>query len=229
MKKILFLLPLIFLITGCRVNYKLEINKDLTVTEKINMSESAEFFSNRYKELPKTVIDSLFNSGNRKQTLIDNNYEYEDSKINNYPAILATKHYSSLEDFSQNTIFKKEFFNSVTTKIDNNLVTFEATDLVEYDTEDVDVYEVSGCNISIKIPYVVINNNADSYDAKTNTYTWKISSEKPKEIKITFDKNKIYVYNIVMYISIFILALIILIIIILVLKMRNKNKINNDF
>lgn len=229
MKKLLLLIPLILLVTGCRVDYKIEINKDLSVVEQVNMSESAEYFSSRYKEFPKTILDSIFNSGNRKQMLIDNDYQYDDSTMYAYPSILATKNYSSLDEFSRKTIFKDEFFGSVTTKTEGNLVTFEATDLIEYDPENTELYDVSDCNVSITLPYTVTNTNADSHDIKTNTYKWKISSEKPKEIKITFDKNKIYVYNIVMYISMFILALIILAIIILTLKMRKKNRINNNF
>ena len=50
-----------------------------------------------------------------------------------------------------------------------------------------------------------------------------------KKIELTFDKNKIYIYNIYMYISMFILFLIVVIIIIIFLKMRKKNKINNRF
>lgn len=229
MKKILILIPLIFLVTGCRVNYNLEINKDLTVTEQVKMTESPDYFENRYKELPKTVIDSILNSGSRKQILLDNDYDISDTKMNSYPAILATKTYNSLENYSKNTIFKDEFFKSFNIKENDNQITFEATDLVEYDSENVDLYDVAGCTISIKVPFVVTNSNADKHNRVTNTYTWTLSSENPKEIKITFAKNKLYVYNILTYISIFIIIVIILVIFIVVLRMNKKNKMNNNF
>ena len=227
MKKILLLIPLIFLITGCRVDYKIEINKDLSVVEQINMTETSETFSRRYKEFDKTVLNSIFNSGNRKETLTDNNYQYEESTMSSYPSILATKTYSSLDEFSKNTIFKDEFFGSVATTTEGSLITFIANDLIEYDSENIDLYDVSECVVSITLPYVVSSNNADSYDKKTNTYKWKLSSQEPKEIKITFDKNKIYVYNVFMYISLFIIILILLVLIIIGFKMHKKNVFNN--
>ena len=72
MKKIFLLIPLILLITGCRVKSNITINKDLTVKETINMTETSEYFNNRYKELPLTVIKSLLTSGKREETLIKN-------------------------------------------------------------------------------------------------------------------------------------------------------------
>ena len=77
MKKIFLLIPLILLITGCRVKSNITINKDLTVKETINMTETSEYFNNRYKELPLTVIKSLLTSGKREETLIQNGYKYE--------------------------------------------------------------------------------------------------------------------------------------------------------
>ena len=57
----------------------------------------------------------------------------------------------------------------------------------------------------------------------------KFLDNNPREMELTFDKNKIYIYNIYMYISMFILFLIVVIIIIIILKMRERNKINNKF
>ena len=41
MKKIFLLIPLILLITGCRVKSNITINKYLTVKETINMTETS--------------------------------------------------------------------------------------------------------------------------------------------------------------------------------------------
>ena len=106
MKKYLILIPLILLVTGCKVQSNIIINKDLTVKEMVNMTETSEYFNNRYKELPLTVIKSLLSSGKREETLRQNGYEYEISELDNTPSVLATKNYSSLEEFANNTIFK---------------------------------------------------------------------------------------------------------------------------
>ena len=85
-------------------------------------------------------------------------------------------------------------------------------------------YYVDNLYISISLPYVVTDNNADRYKASTNTYTWVIDEKtENKEIKITFDKTRIYIFNIGLYISIGIVVLLIIIGIFIILKMRRKN------
>ena len=92
MKKILFLIPMLLIITGCSVTDNITITKDLTVEEKINMAESSEFFASRYKELPITVIKSILDTGNRKNTLIENGYSY----IQCFTAFAIEYNYSKL-------------------------------------------------------------------------------------------------------------------------------------
>lgn len=230
MKKIFLLVPLMLLITGCRVNSNITINKDLTVKETINMTETSEYFSNRYKELPSTVIKSLLTSGKREETLIQNGYKYEFSNLENIPSVLATKEYSSLEEFAKGTIFKNQFYEDIIITTTNNIISFKTSEIVPYDEENTELYDVEKCSVTITLPFVVISHNADSHDKKNNTYTWNINKDTTdKKIELSFDKNKIYIYNIYMYISMFILFLIVVIIIIIVLKMRKKNKVNNSF
>ena len=142
---------------------------------------------------------------------------------------MRKKSYSSLQDFSKNTIFKDQFYQNVTTTINESLVTFEAKDPVVYDEGNPDLYDVTKCSVTIKLPFKVIEHNADVYSLKNNTYTWNISNNNVKDIKLVFDKDKIHVYNFMMYISIVILILIILILIFIVIKLKNKNKTNNQF
>lgn len=229
MKKIFLLIPLILLITGCRVKSNITINKDLTVKETINMTETSEYFNNRYKELPLTVIKSLLTSGKREETLIQNGYKYEFSNLEKTPSVLATKEYSSLEDFAKGTIFKNQFYDDIIITNNNNIISFKTSGIVPYDEENTELYDVEKCSITITLPFVVTSHNADNHDKKTNSYTWNFLDNNPREIELTFDKNKIYIYNIYMYISMFILFLIVVIIIIIILKMRKKNKINNKF
>ena len=120
-------------------------------------------------------------------------------------------------------------FEDIKVTTDNNLVTIKTNGFLPYVEDETDVrYPISNLNINIKLPYVVTSNNADSYNKKTNTYTWNINSETlDKEINLTFDKSKIYVYNLVMYISIAILCVIGLIIALIVFHLRKRNKTNN--
>lgn len=233
MKKKLLILFIPFLLTGCAsVNYKLDINKDFNVTEKVNISATSSYFSNFYRNFPITIVKEFYNDADIQKKLNDNNYShYINEKNVKYPEVVVSKTYSSLNEYKDSTIFVNQVFKSIKIITTDDLMTINITDFIPYviDT-DSDTYPVSKLEVAVKLPFVATSNNADKYDAKTNTYKWSIdSSTKEKSIEITFDKNKVYVYNIVMYISIFILVLIILIIIILALKMQNKNRINNNF
>lgn len=226
MKKISLLLIILFLVTGCSVSSNITISRDLTVKEEVKMTGTPEFFSRYAKSLPLTTINSLLEV--RKHILIENNYDYYIDKKGTYPVVVANKEYNNISSFVNNTIFSNQYFENFETTTNNNLVSIKATDFIPYDPDYIERYEISNCNINIRLPFVVTKHNADSYDEKTNTYTWKITKKtENKEINLTFDKTKIYIYNLVMYISIVILILIIIILILVTRSIFKKNKKNN--
>lgn len=224
MKRIIILLLMIFLLTGCAVKENIKVNRNLSVEENIEFSESMKFFNSRFKMLPINIIKDILYSNDRDKILKENGYDFKIETSSNYPYVTASKKYSNIEDFTNNTIFKSQYFNNVTTSENNNLISINANDFIFHDEQDIDYYYVDNLYISISLPYVVTDNNADRYKASTNTYTWVIDEKtENKEIKITFDKTRIYIYNIGLYISIGIVVLLIIIGIFIILKMRRKN------
>lgn len=232
MKKKILILLIPFLLTGCAsVNYELDIDKNINVSEKVKITATSDFFNIYYKNLPITIVKEFYNDSDIQNKLNSNNYKHEINQKNaKYPEVIVSKEYKSLEEYSQNTIFKNQVFENVIITTNDNLITLQTVNFKKYTTDDdSDSYPVSKLAISIKSPYVVVENNADKHDKKTNAYIWLVdSSTENKEIKITFDKNKIYIYNIVMYISLFVIILIILTMIIIGFKMHKKNVINNE-
>ena len=232
MKKKILILLIPFLLTGCAsVNYELDIDKNINVSEKVKITATSDFFNIYYKNLPITIVKEFYNDSDIQNKLNSNNYKHEINQKNaKYPEVIVSKEYKSLEEYSQNTIFKNQVFENVIITTNDNLITLQTVNFKKYTTDDdSDSYTVSKLAISIKSPYVVVENNADKHDKKTNAYIWLVdSSTENKEIKITFDKNKIYIYNIVMYISLFVIILIILTMIIIGFKMHKKNVINNE-
>lgn len=228
MKKVIIFLLIVFLLTGCSVNENIKINKDLSVQESVSMFESSEFFNSRYKMLPINIIKEILYSRDRDKILNDNGYNFKIEQNAEFPYVVANKKYSSIEDFTNNTIFKTQYFNKVITTTNNNQISISASEFIKHDNQDVDYYNPDNLYINITIPYVVTSNNADKYDARTNTYTWIITNKtNDKEIKITFDKNRIYIYNLILYISIGILIILIGLLINYILKVKRKNKIMN--
>lgn len=232
MKKKILILLIPFLLTGCAsVNYELDIDKNINVSEKVKITATSDFFNIYYKNLPITIVKEFYNDSDIQNKLNSNNYKHEINQKNaKYPEVIVSKEYKSLEEYSQNTIFKNQVFENVIITTNDNLITLQTVNFKKYTTDDdSDSYPVSKLAISIKSPYVVVENNADKHDKKTNAYIWLVdSSTENKEIKITFDKNKIYIYNIIMYISLFVIILIILTMIIIGFKMHKKNVINNE-
>lgn len=233
-KNILIIFCCIFL-TGCAsVNYNLDIQKNLSVEEKVNISATKEYFDNFYMNLPITIVRDIYENADLLAPLKNNNYKYELKKDNYpYPSVFISKKYSNLNEYASKTIFKGQSFNEIFISSENNLITLKATDFMKYAPEDSsggddDRYPVSNLSINIRVPYVVKENNADKVDKSTNTYTWNIDEETlDKEINITFDKNKIYIYGKSFYISLGIIIILIIVVLIYIIKKIKKNRKNN--
>lgn len=229
MKKVILLLFSLFLVTGCSVTNTVTINKDLSVKEELDMTGTSEYFNNYYKSRPINIINMMLDTGNRKETLINNGYSYVIKKESYYPSVLASKKYDTIDDYVSKTIFKEQYFNTFETYSNNNLITIKASDFIPYNPDNTEIYSITKFVYNLKVPYVVEKHNADNYDKKTNTYTWYIDKDtENKEIEITFDKDKVYVYNLVMYISMIILLILAIIVGIIVYKLVKKNQMNNQ-
>lgn len=231
LKKIVLILAIPFFLTGCvSAKYTLDIDKDLKISEEVFISATSEYFGSFYKNNPITIVKEWYNDDEMLNSLIKNNYSHELVTENvTYPGVLVKKKYDTLSEYANNTIFKDQIFENVYSITNDNLITLKATGFLPYVDDQTDVrFPISNLKINIKVPYVVTDHNADKFNPKNNTYTWEITKEtEEKEINLTFDKTKIYVYNLVMYISIFILSLIVIILIFLGYKLIKKSKINN--
>ena len=233
MKKLLLLL-IPFILTGCAsVEYNLNINKDLTVNEEVNISATKDYFNIFYMDLPITIVSEAYHNEYINNTLKQNNYNYELRRNNYpYPSVFVSKKYNLLNDYSNNTIFNGQVFENIFVAEDNNNITLKTENFISYAPDDGDgsihKFSVSDLSINIKIPFKVIHNNADKYDEKTNTYTWIVNEKtKDKVIDITFDKTKIYIYNLTLYISITIFVILIGVLIYIIIRFRRKNLIMN--
>lgn len=229
MKKI-FLLIIPFLLTGCAsVSYNLKINKDLSVVEDVKMTATKEYFDSYYKNLPITIVKQAYES-EWMDVVKQNEYDYKLVKDNvRYPTIFVNKKYDNLNKYTKETIFKGESFENILVIENNNLITIKTDNFLPYlEDQDQARFPISQLVINIQVPYVVTNSNADKKNMQDHIYTWIINEKtENKEINITFDKTKIYIYNLTMYISMIIIGILIVIGIIVIIKIRNKNKINN--
>lgn len=191
MKKILLLLGCIFLITGCKVEYNLVINNDLTVDEHVNMTGTDEFFDNYYKSSKINVVNMVFDK-NRRDILNKNNYSFE--IIEQYtPYVVARKKYDNITDYVRNNIFYEQYFKDININENDGIVSFQTGEFIPVNPDSLERYDIKVSTIKIKIPYKVIEQNAQKYDDKTNTYTWYISDETTDfSLNLVYDKNELY-------------------------------------
>lgn len=227
MKKIYFLLIilLIMVCTGCKVKYNLEIKEDLTVNEEVTALEDDEFFSQYPKSSISRVIELVMSMG--KEYLDVNNYKVE-KIIGKNSGVKITHEFNSFDEYYKTSKFYAQLFSDFGYKKEGNIIKLNLEGEINKDLNIVDRYLIDEAVINIKIPFLVISNNADKYDSKTNTYTWIIDEETDyKKIFINFDTSKKYFkYKKIVYICIpFVLIMSVAIFIHIRKKINLKNQV----
>lgn len=209
MKRVLLLIVLILLTGGCKVEYNLTIDDDLSVLENVNMTGTEALFDIYYKSSKLNVINMLLDVD--KDTLENNGYNYkivEDTT----PYVLADKEYNDVNSFVDNTIFYKQYFDNLEYKNKNGVITISTNNFKPNDSDDPNRFDISNLTIAITSKFKVVKHNADDVSQNTNTYYWHINrSTENFELLLSFDSNIKFNPNINTYIIIIVSVLIIII------------------
>lgn len=210
-KKIIILITFIFLLTGCEVNYNLNITED-NITEKIEGTYEINTCEHECDSPVGQILDMeitpLLNNADNLVNKYTENSEIED----NYGTI--TKEYKFThknygDSYLLNTCFKNKNYENKDGYIFIKVSDFSGC------------YMSSDVNINITTDLKVLDNNADYIT--NNTYTWKIDENNYKEYEIIF---KVKSYKIITYAKWpIIIICIFLISFILVLKSKKVNEI----
>lgn len=191
MRKILLLILCIFLITGCKVEYNLTINDDLTVLESVSMTGTDEFFDSFYKSSRINVVNMMLEDG-RKEELKNNNYTYNIID-GDTPLVVAKKEYASITNFCDKTLFINQYFDKINVTDNNGIVSLTSGKFIPINEDSNEQYAIKESVIKIKLPYLVLENNATSFDPNTNTYQWNIYDDTNEfSILLNYDTNKVY-------------------------------------
>ena len=223
-KSSVVILLLLLICTGCKAEYNLIINDDLTVDEEVIALEDSSFFDQYYKSTVSRVIDLVM--AKNKEYLDYNGYNV-DKIIANESGAKITKKHKSIDEFYDVSMFYTQLLPSFEYKADKNIITFNAEGAIYNDGNLVEKYKIGEATINIKVPFKVVNNNADKYDKKNNIYSWYINSNTEyKNVHIEFDiSRKIKDYSSITLYSI-VTIIIILVILFVAYFIRNKNKSN---
>lgn len=189
-KSLLFILLLSLLFcAGCTADYTITIDKDGKVEERLNAKEDESFFEN-YPHSSKGLvisymIEPYIDELNAKNYSIDNNVTKQGG------GVIITKTYDSIEDYVENSIIYRQFTNEIKLEKKGNGLTILTTGKFSHSEQNQELIPVDNAIISIEIPFMVSDNNADSID--DNMYSWKFTEKDvdTREIKLTYDIKKL--------------------------------------
>lgn len=180
--KIILLILVTLLFSGCSVKYNLSINDDLTVNENIIASEGTYELKTKTGQDPKVAANSLF----ELYKIEDIEYNISTTSDSNTTSEVSTS-FNSLEEYED--YFKSDIIEKVNITKKDSYITLEYKQdvaLTEYASRSL-IYD--SIEVNIEVPFKVTKHNADS--VKGNTYTWNIKKDgKLKDIKITFNKDE---------------------------------------
>ncbi len=109
MKKLLILISCLF-ITGCNVEYKINIDEDLKVIESVQIAGGDELYKTYYKTSKNKVLSSLLDL--YKDILNQNNYEYNLVK-GIEPHVGLERKYANIGDYIDNTKLLNDYFEKI--------------------------------------------------------------------------------------------------------------------
>jgi hypothetical protein len=196
MKKIIILILTIFLLSGCSVEYNLEINND-NIRENI---EIGKFDASEIEDFEYLTPYAILNDESQKFYVFDYsnkilNLSY-DYNIQNYEMSEAFNQCYDMSNFS----YDEKYYYILTSN------EFKCLSYMGYTTDEV--------KINIKSRYKVVESNADYVD--NGVYTWIINegNKDNKPINITIDYNEtIYKGNKLSSFSVMLLVIVSLLIV----------------
>lgn len=179
MKKIKFiiLILIVFLFAGCSGNYNLTFNRDLSITEDIDI-----------------LIDNKDNSYEKTHMLFENadiDPDKYDIILNGDKVRITYKEkYRSFEEYYLNSKLYRVLFKEIELNRDNTGVVINAEANLKLDDNNnqniVNSYDIDDLKINLNIPFSVNSNNAD--EVKDTTYTWILNKNNTyKNISMKYD------------------------------------------
>lgn len=225
--RIVFILIIIVLTSGCSVEYNLNINEDNSISENIIAKENTkriESLTRLKGEQALSYMIDMYKRNNDKEKFISNVGDDTSS-------VTSSTTFNDINDYKNS--FKSDLFDIQIEKENKRvkLVAYQK-ELLSNDASSSLIYDE--VNVNIYVPFKVIDNNADS--VSKNVYTWNINEDSDlKVINITYDEgslkdnlnfrlsNKTYNINYTLVaVSGIILSVLIIVLIVFV-----KNKKNN--
>lgn len=165
--KILFIVLAIIILTGCKGEYNLTINKDLSLTESVNLS-----IDNKDDVYDKTV--KLFENNNIDESM------YDIDQTEEYVNIKYKEEFKNFEDYFLNSKFYSRILSDEDYVKDNKKISYRGFSNLKLDDNVSNSnlnnsFYIENLKINLNVPFNVEESNADS--VKDNTLTWILDED----------------------------------------------------
>lgn len=214
------LLFLLFLLTGCSVEYNLIVNEDKNIEESVVVLQPNSFWGNTREEIEEQLFWTLVFSKDETEPAYFYNQEQILGDVNS--GVKYSYEFKNIENFESESEILKNCFESYNVELDNNILSINASGFK--------CMSVLGDDFNININIIsdgkVITGNYDKNNY--NKYTWNINSDDIINIELSIDTSKI---NTQAFTDIFVPVLIIFVVLLLfgmILFAYIKNRKNNS-
>ncbi len=201
MKKIVILVSLLVLLTGCSVNYHVEIKDDLKVMETAFLEGNDELYNSHYRTTKVKVLEELLDIYDNE--LKENNYQTEVVKNEN-PYVKIEREYQDIQEYLNNSKLFNNYFDKINYTKEGKIVKIETEGFNPNEEENPDRFYVENLDIAIKSAYKVVDSNATEIDKKTNTYHFIMKADDEDfKIMLELDTSSKFIANFDIYIILF--------------------------
>lgn len=174
--RIVFLILIILLITGCAGTYNLKIDEDLSVKEELSVTVAD-------KEENHLMLERLLSNE------VDNKDDYSISNEGDNIKVDYKHEYSSIEEYLLESDLYKQLFDSVSYNTDDKEFSLSTSNILNLTNSNLNnAYDIKSLQINVITPLKVIEENADL--TSENTYSWTLNQKtREKYMYITINKS----------------------------------------
>lgn len=244
MKKLMYMLLVVFFLTGCDAEYNITINK-ATIIEELQIYEedsnkwndNNNLFSKDYQDVIESNLNyklGVFFDQQLEDGLNDNpNYVfYKPQKIKTKNKLGIIYKYRFNNDNYERAYFPRSCFDNVKVYSDGSYLTISTSKGFNCMGKE---FGLSNLTINIKTKYEVENSNSDSVDGYTRSWTINNSNYENKNIYIRVNTSKLAKIEkkgldeqkLLEFILSFGITIAILLIIVIIILANKKRKLEN--
>lgn len=227
--KVLFLLIVMMVLTGCNVEYNLNISDDKIIestnfyVEDDDLVDSDGLFSSLDEMVDYYYLQDYY-------AFVDVgsfNAFYDKNKINNDKLGLNLTHTYSFENFDDSYLMNYKYSNK-NYKAGKDNLTIDISDFSAFYEKDIgdelDVINFNDLTINIKTDLKVLDNNADSVNG--NIYTWNVDKDNSSDKRVYIKLKKVDKKNNISISVLLIIGFVLVIVLIVFYTVRKNNDVN---